>query len=182
MPNLNMPGEGGARPPVQPMMPKKDMGGIVRILVIVLVVLGLGGGGFYLYKSGKLPFLSKKTVPPPPATEVVPPQPEAMAPAPQPTVKPPEPTKTPATPVKQEMGKGSFTLIVGAYHSKKTADDEAARWTNAGYAAMVSEKRSGASTWYRVGLGRYETKKTAMKAGKEMEQMFEMGYWVDKVE
>ena len=184
MPNLNMPGEGGARPPVQPMMPKRDMGGIVKMLVIVIVLVGLGGGGFYLYNSGKLPFVSKKTSLPPPATEVAPPQPEQAPPAPTTAaVTPPvEKAKTPATPAKLEMGKGSFTVVIGSFQTKKKAEEELARWANAGYPAMVSEKRSGESMWYRVSLGRYETRKTAMKAGKDMEHMFEMGYWVDRVE
>jgi len=179
MPNLNMPGEGGARP-VQPMMPKREMGGIIRILVIVVVVIGLGGGGFYLYKPGKLPFLSKKTQLPPPAAEVAPPQPEQMAPPPVTTAPPVEQPKP--QPAKQEMGKGSFTVIIGAFHSKQTAEEEVGRWSNAGYPAMVTESGAGESMWYRVSLGRYETRRLAMKAGKEMEHMFEMGYWVDKVQ
>lgn len=184
MPNLNMPGEEGGRPPVQPMMPKRDMGGLVKIVVIVLVVLAVGVGGFFMYKAGKLPFLSKKT-PPPQQTEVA--LPEQMAPPPAAT-PPPTPVTTTAPSTKKTatslkpIGTGSFTVSIASFRSKQTANEEASRWTNAGFPAMVTEKRSGSSIWYRVSLGRYETRKTASKAAKDMEHMFETGYWVDRVE
>ncbi len=201
MPNLNMPdSEGGGRP-IQPMMAGRDGGGVAKKIVIVLVILILGGGGYYLYKSGKLPFLTKKAEPaPPPAVVVPPPDTSALA-ATSPTTTTTLPPaakadkktdmkadkKTVAIPdskpaPKQEMGKGDFTIFIASFQSKKSAEDEAARWSNAGFQSMVNEKGTQGGMRYRVSLGRYETRQEAMKAAKEMEHMFETGFWVDKVQ
>lgn len=190
MPNLNMPGEDvGGRPPVQPMMPGRDTSGIIRIVIIVVVVVLLGGGGFWLYKSGKIPFFGKKATPP--AEVVVPPPsqtpetPPAAPPTPAPPAKPTPAVKSKPTPsrplTKEMMGKGDFTVIIASFQSRRAAEEEAARWLNAGFQSMVTEKRIDGNTWYRVSLGRYETRQMATKAAKEMEHMFESGYWVDRV-
>lgn len=169
MPNLNMP-EGGQ--PVQPMMPGGG-GGALKIIIVVVVVVALAGGGYFLYTSGVLPF-GKKT--PPPPVEVLPPPMETAPPevTPPPDVKPPEPTPT--------MGTGNFTVVIYSYLSRKLADDEAGRWTNAGFPAMVREKSVGGTMVYRVSVGRYETRQLASKAGKEIEHMLETGYWVDRLQ
>jgi len=83
---------------------------------------------------------------------------------------------------KQEMGKGNFTIFIASFQSKKAAEDEAARWSNAGFQSMVNEKSMEGGMRYRVSLGRYETRQEAMKTAKEMEHMFETGFWVDKVQ
>ena len=187
MPNLNMPDEGGGgRPPITPMMPGRDTGGIVKKIVIVLVVLLVGGGGFYLYKSGKLSFL-KKAEPPPPPVEVVP-SPDTSAV--KMTAQPPVATTTPATKADTKpaathapaTGKGDFTIVIASFQSRKTADGEASRWSSAGFQSMVNEKASKEGNRYRVSLGRYENRQEAMKAAKEMEHMFESGFWIDKVQ
>lgn len=189
MPNLNMPGEGGARPPVQPMVPGRDTGGLIKKLIILGVVIILGGGGFFLYQSGLLPFGKKEAAPPPPPAEVIPP-PEEMAtpPAPGTAMTPAAETKPPGEskpstqpPSMKPMGKGDFTVVIHSFSSRKIAEDEATRWSNAGFPAMVTEKNVGGSMWYRVAIGRYETRQLAKKAGKEMEHMLESGYWVDRV-
>jgi hypothetical protein len=187
MPNLNMPDEGGARPPVQPMMPKKDMGGMVRIIVIVLVVLVLGGGGYWMYQSGNIPFLSKKkaTPSPPPVTmEILPQetQPEMTAAATATTPPPGADAMAGKPDMKQPMGPGKYILVIGSFLDQTIAEAEAGRWSKAGFHAMVSPKTSKGTTWYRVALGGYEDRKAASKAGKEMEHMFEAGYWVDRAE
>lgn len=173
MPNLNMPE--GMRSPVRPMMAGGG-GGMRTTIIILLVVVVLGGGGYFLYTSGMLPFGKKS---PPPPVEVVPPAPEITLPqpevAPPPEVKPPEPTPPP-------MGTGNFTVVIYSYFSRKLAEDEAARWTNAGFPAMVTEKNVGGTTVYRVSIGRYETRKLASNAGKEIEHMLETGYWVDRLQ
>lgn len=196
MPNLNMPGEGGGRSPVQPMMAGRDGGGgLVKKILTVVVVLIVGAGGYYLYDSGKLPFL-KKGPPPPTAAELGFPPDQAMQPAAEPEAPPPQappPTSTPAdvkpTPVTktpplaastQPPATGEFTVVIGSFVDKQLADDEAARWSNAGIPAMVAEKAADGTTWYRLSIGRYETRKLAMEAAKEMEHMFENGYWVEK--
>ena len=187
MPNLNV--------PVQPMMPYRDTGGVVKKIVIILVIALLGGGGYYLYKSGKLPFL-KKAEPPPPPVEIFPPPDastmKAMTPAPA-TTPPPSPTadKNPmakadsrptAMAPQPPMGRGDFTIVIASFQEKNTAEEEAARWSSAGFQSMVNEKALKAGTWYRVSLGRYETRQEAMKSAKEMEHMFESGFWIDRVQ
>ena len=192
MPNLNMADaeEPGGRPPVQPMMSVGSRGGGFRIVIILVVVLVLGGGGFYLYKSGKIPFLSPKekvspteVVPPPDQTTTLPP---TLPPETAPTTKP-EPTKVEPKPMKPEpraqtMGTGNYTVVIASFPSKQTADEEAAHWSSAGFQAIVSEKQMNGDTWYRVCIGRYETRQLATKAAKEMEHMFETGYWINKVQ
>lgn len=189
MPNLNMPGEEGTRPPVQPMMPGKDTGGLVKRLAIIIGVVVILGGGFFLYKSGMLPFGKKKSTPLPPPAEVVP-LPAETTPTPAPTAATPTPEKKPPTGLKpaaaptlmKPMGKGEFTVVIHSFPSRKVAEEAVARWSNAGFPAMVSEKKVGGSMWYRVSIGRYETRQMAKKAGKEMEHMLETGYWVDRVQ
>jgi len=171
MPNLNIPEAGR---PVQPMMPGGG-GGALKIIIVVVVVVVLVAGGYFLYTSGVLPF-GKKTSPPP--AVVVPPPVETTVPEPEvtppPEIKPPQPAPT--------MGTGNFTVVIYSYLSRKLADDEAARWTNAGFPAMVTEKSVGGTTVYRVNIGRYETRTLANKAGKEIEHMLETGYWVDRLQ
>ncbi len=193
MPNLNMPGQGGGRMPVQPMMPGRETGGVVKKIVIFLVIALLGGGGYYFYKSGKIPFLKKAEPLPPPVEILPPPDTSAMkAIAPIPTTTPPPPTdkkatsksdsKTTATPTQPAMGKGDFTIVIGSFHDKIAAEEEAARWSSAGFQSLVYEKVSGGGTWYRLSLGRYETRREAAKTAKDMEHMFESGFWIDKVQ
>lgn len=201
MANLNMPGGVGGHPPVQPMMPGRDTGGLIRKIVLVIVLLLLCGGGYYgytLYKAGKIqiPFIGKKDAQTLPPTEVIPPPDQAMEIPPEASTATPTTTPAPTPPPKsnlevkpetvppsamQPMGKGDFTVVVGSYQSKKAAEEEAARWSNAGYQGTVTEKYVGGGAWYRVSLGRYETRKMALKAAKEMKSKLEGGYWVDRV-
>jgi hypothetical protein len=174
MPNLNVSDDDMPRMPVRPMMPGDSGGGFKKILIVVVVIAVLGGGGYYLYTT----FIAKKPAPPP--VVVIPPVQE-MDTAPLPEVQPPKP-EPPPEPTMKPMGTGNYTVVIHSFLSKSMADEEAARWTSAGFPAMVTEKDVGGSMWYRVSVGRYETEQMASRAGREMEPMLENGYWVVRLQ
>ena len=109
-------------------------------------------------KSDKQPSIAKKEkVEPPPKKE--------------PVVK-----ETPPPPRQVASGSGEFTIFVGSFKSKLSADDLSSRWHDAGYDAFVSEK----GILYRVCLGKYSLKAEAQSQADKLKDAFEDGYWIGK--
>lgn len=82
-----------------------------------------------------------------------------------------------------ESGTGNYTIIVASFKEKANAEKNVKRWTDAGYEAMITEKdaEKKGSKWYRVSIGRYETKQDAMKAAAKLADALEAGYWIEQV-
>jgi cell division protein FtsN len=76
-----------------------------------------------------------------------------------------------------ESAAGEYAIFIGSFREKSKADEEAARWREAGYTATVSEKNK----WFRLAIGKYNTKKEATEVAKKLSDAFEAGYWIDKV-
>jgi cell division protein FtsN len=103
------------------------------------------------------------------------------APAPEPN---PEPTAAPVEKPKISLppsGSGNYTVQVSSWASKAKADDEAGRFTAAGFSAFVEDAQVGGETWYRVRVGRYATPKDAKEAAAQLSKMTEDGAWVARV-
>ena len=54
------------------------------------------------------------------------------------------------------------------------ADEETARWKNAGYTAEVVEREG----WYCVAVGRYGTREEARSVAEKLKEGLEGGYWI----
>ncbi len=85
--------------------------------------------------------------------------------------------------VHKETGIGSYSIVVASFKEKANAEKNVKRWTDAGYEAMITEKgaEKKGSKWYRVSIGRYETKQDAMKAAAKLADALEAGYWIEQV-
>ncbi len=82
-------------------------------------------------------------------------------PAPAPTEKTPaKPAK--AKPAKASPAKTSWALQVAASRSRATADNMVAELKKRGYPAYVTSGRLNQKTFYRVRVGKYETRQGAM--------------------
>lgn len=195
MPNLNLPDEErpAPRPPVQPMMPRRDGGPMMKILVIVGIIVAVVLTVVALNTTGVIQLWGPKAqqareVLPPPA-EIAPPADTDMTgadvppPPSEPAVTPPtkKPAPKPTGKIDLKPGTGDYTIVIASFRSRKTAEEIVQRWADAGYDAAVTEKRTQGQIWYRVGVGRYPSHGEAAKAGKEMSRMFEEGYFVDRI-
>ncbi|MDI6802558.1 MAG: SPOR domain-containing protein [Bacteroidota bacterium] len=108
--------------------------------------------------------------------------PKIEAPVTKQPVPTPEPAKQPVKKeaeqkVHKETGSGSYSIVVASFREKSNAEKNVKRWTDAGYEAMITEK----DKWYRVSVGRYETKQDAMKAAAKLADALEAGYWIEQV-
>lgn len=117
---------------------------------------------------------------------------EEALPKTKPATKQPAPVPEPAKPVVKkeaekkvhiESGTGNYTIVVASFKEKSNAEKTLKRWTDAGYDAMITEKdaEKKGSKWYRVSIGRYETKQDAMKAAAKLADAFEAGYWIEQL-
>ena len=184
----------------------KESSSTTPIIIIVVALIAVGAIGFWLYKSGRLPFLKPKASQQialnPPAEGKVVAQPETtvnttpaqiettttsipvveekpeMKKVEVPEVKTEKKSETneTTTPPKSE-GTGRYTIYIGSYKSKSIADGEAGRWSQAGYSAFVVEIPG----WFRVAIGRYSTSKEARGEAVKLKDSFEYGYWIGPV-
>ncbi len=181
-------------------------GGPSPILQILIAVIVLGAGTFALNYFGVIHLWGKKPVPrviqPPPqemAQEPPVQQPAEQTPAevtPTPTPTPAQQTPTPAatrpaaqqpparqtpkpTPVVQQpMGSGAYTIQVSAWQSRSKADEEVAKLSQAGFPAYVETTTIGGGTWYRVRVGRYQTRNEAGEQRDKFQKMLAGDIWV----
>lgn len=109
-----------------------------------------------------------------------------------PVTKPPAPKSEPAKQevkkeadkkVNIETGTGSYTIVVASFKEKANAEKGSKHWTDAGYEAMITEKTTGKNgvKWYRLSIGRYETKQDAIIAAAKLADALEAGYWIEQV-
>jgi hypothetical protein len=106
-------------------------------------------------------------------------------PTPSPALEPnPEPTTAPVEKPKMSIpssGSGNYTIQVSSWASKAKADEEAARFTAAGFAAFVEGAQVGGENWFRVRVGRYATPREARDAAVQLSKMTEEETWVARV-
>lgn len=71
---------------------------------------------------------------------------------------------------------GKYTVYISSYKVRQPADEEVARWNEAGFQASVIE----ANNHFRVSLGKYTALPDAEQTAHELEEAFENGYWIGK--
>lgn len=182
MPNLNVKGEtpkpssGGSAP--------GGAGASKLLITIVIVIVVLGGAAFILNTTGVVKLWGKKKAQP-----VVMTMPAETTPAPVETV--PEPVVTPpaeenkaveenltklevnaAGTQPQKMivtGTGMYTIQISSWSSVEMANKHAQIFADGGFESFVEQRGS----YYRVCIGRFESKSAAKEEAARIEHMLE---------
>lgn len=78
---------------------------------------------------------------------------------------------------------GGYAIFIGSYRDKKRAEEEAQRWSEAGFEVGVNEKvfNGGSGKWYRVYIGNFSDREEARRTAMKFADGFEGGYWIDVV-
>jgi len=169
-------------------------GPLVQVL-IAIVVLGLLTLGLHYFGVIRLwgppappestlaepaPFEAPQEQQPPPVTEAPPPAAQVPTPVPvQPAPSTPVPVEKPKA--AKPVGTGIYTVQVSSWVSSSKADQEAARLTEAGFAAFVEEGNVDGVQRHRVRVGRYDTRREAGAEALRLREMLENGAWVTRV-
>jgi cell division septation protein DedD len=75
-------------------------------------------------------------------------------------------------------GSGKYTVQFAAWMSKSKADQQASLLAAAGYEAFVDETHAGGDHWYRVRVGRYDSRSQAQDVVGKLQPMTEDVVWV----
>ncbi|MBW7887165.1 MAG: SPOR domain-containing protein [Bacteroidetes bacterium] len=201
MPNLNVKGESSGKA-------SSGGGGSSKLLLYVLIaVVGLAVAAFLLNKTGVVKLWGKKKPQPvvvniPVEDEYIPPTIDTMQqmssdsmlqteavdtgqPKENTTIVEPKGTdrdkrtksvdkKAPSNIV---MGTGMYSVQISSFTSEEKANAQARAYSNAGYPAFV-ERMGG---WYRVCIGRFESRSLAKAQGDKIVHMLENNYAIVKV-
>ena len=181
MPNLNVKGE----PSRQSAASAGGGGASKTILILVLVIVAVGGTLFVLNSTGIVKLWGKKK---PQPTFVNVPAEESYTPVTQDTT--PVEVQPQAEPVEENLtklesnakaspngsarkmvvtGTGMYTVQISSWSEEVKASAQAQLFSDAGFEAFV-EPIGG---WYRVCIGRYESKTDAKAQVEKMEHMLE---------
>ncbi len=187
MPNLNVKGE-SPKPSSGGSAPSGGGGGSKLIITILIVIVVLAGAAFILNTTGVVKLWGKKKAQP-----VVMNLPAETTPAPVETA-PAEPVVTPPaeenkaveenltklevnakiTPGSQQQktivtGTGMYTIQISSWTTKEMANKHAEIFAVGGFESFVEQRGS----YYRVCIGRFESKSAAKEASANMEHLFE---------
>lgn len=186
MPNLNVKGE-SSKPSAAP---GGGGGGTSKVLLtIVIAVVAVGAVLFVLNTTGVVKLWGKKK--PVPVVVEVPtenPQPIVHEAAPTTEPQPADASKKSGTettkvesnaPVKKTVvtGTGMYTIQIASWSDEKRANAQAQVFQDAGFEAFVEPLGS----YFRVCIGRFESKKEARKKAESIEHMLESMYVIAKV-
>jgi cell division septation protein DedD len=75
-------------------------------------------------------------------------------------------------------GSGKYTIQFSAWNTKAKAEDQAARLVGGGYEAYVDESAYEGTTWFRVRVGRYDSRSQARDVIARLQHMTEDEVWV----
>ena len=200
MPRFNLKDEATGAEPITPETGKTPAaptlrevgggGGSVSPLILVLLALVILAAGVFALNYFKVIHLWGKKAPV--VTETLP-EPDvpkagseqaAMPPAeslPLPGKTEPAPAKT--APAKESApsrdlsvvpaGNGKFTIQFSAWTSKVKADDQASKLVAGGYEAFVDQAKAHGKSWYRVRVGRFDSKGQAHETVVKLQNMTE---------
>jgi cell division septation protein DedD len=185
MPNLNVKGE-SPKPSSGP-APGGGGGGSKLIITIIIVIVVLAGGAFILNTTGVVKLWGKKKAQPVVMNLPMETPPAEIESAPE-TSTPPPAEENPAVaenltklevnaklgagkqPQKMIVtGTGMYTIQISSWSSSELANKHAKMFADAGFETFVDQRGS----YYRVCIGRYETKKAAREQSDKMEHMLE---------
>jgi cell division septation protein DedD len=201
MPRFNLKDEAAGAEPITPEAGKTPAaptlrevgggGGSVSPLILVLLALVILAAGVFALNYFKVIHLWGKKAPV--VTESLP-EPDVPKAAPDQGATPPaEPLPLPgktepapaakAAPAKESApardlsvvptGTGKFTIQFSAWASKAKADDQAAKLVAGGYEAFVDQAKAHGKGWYRVRVGRFDTKGQAHETVVKLQNMTE---------
>ena len=176
MPRLNLKDEetgadGGAPEASRTPMPTglREVGGgggkLSPIVLVILIVAILGAAVFALnyfkviHLWGKKAPVVTETFPEPELAPVPEAAPAEIVPVPEPVPVAKEPEKP--LPGVIPTGDGRYTIQFSAWQSKAKADEQASLLTAGGFDAYVDEGKMEGETWYRVRVGRYNSRADA---------------------
>jgi cell division septation protein DedD len=208
MPRLNLKDEGlemenepaGAKPTNPAPMLREIGGGSGKLspIILILLILVVLAGGIYALNHFKVIRLWGKKAPvvtetlPEPDLSTAPPAaagaaPVESAPAPGATTAPSvtPATSEPAVPSKAKpaattapSGSGKYTIQFSAWMSKAKAEEQTSLLNGAGYEAFVDDSHAGGDHWYRVRVGRFDTRAQAQEVIQKLQPMTEDVVWV----
>ena len=75
-------------------------------------------------------------------------------------------------------GSGRYTVQFAAWMSRGKAEQEASLLSSGGYDAYVDEARAGSDAWFRVRVGRYDSRTQAQETVAKLQPMTEDVVWV----
>ncbi len=170
-------------------------GGSVSPLILVLLALVILAAGVFalnyfkvIHLWGKKAQVVTETLPEPDLPKVE--NEQATAPPaenlPLPAKSEPAPAKAApakAAPAKESApardmsivptGTGKFTIQFSAWTSKAKADDQASKLAAGGYEAFVDQAKAHGKEWYRVRVGRFDSKAAAHETLAKLQNMTE---------
>jgi cell division septation protein DedD len=161
-------------------------GGVSPLILVLLALVILAAGVFALNYFKVIHLWGKKA---PVVTETLP-EPDLPAATQEPVATPPaeslplpnskpEPAAAPARNLSVvPTGSGKFTIQFSAWTSKAKAEDEAARFVAGGYEAFVDQATASGRTWYRVRVGRFDSRAQAHEMLARLQNMTEDEVWV----
>lgn len=167
-------------------------GGISPVVLVLLVLVLLAAAVFALNYFNVIHLWGKKapvvteTLPEPdfaPPAETTPATPPPAENLPLPESTPPAATAAPEPAPSRDLsivpaGSGKFTIQFSAWTSRAKAEDQAARFVAGGYEAFVDQAAAGGTTWYRVRVGRFDTRAQAREMLAKLQDMTEDDVWV----
>jgi cell division septation protein DedD len=175
-------------------------GGSVSPLVLVLLALVIIAAGVFALNYFKVIHLWGKKVPV--VTETLP-EPELPQATPEQATTPPaeplplpgksEPAPAKAAPAQATApaaaspsrdlsvvptGTGKYTIQFSAWNSKAKAEDQAGKLVAGGYEAFVDQAKAHGSVWYRVRVGRFDSRAQAHETLAKLQNMTEDAVYV----
>lgn len=78
-------------------------------------------------------------------------------------------------------GTGLYTVQVSAWLDRQKAETQAQRIRNAGKDAYIDQTSINGVTWYRVRIGRYQTRQEAEEEARRFQLLLETGWWVARI-
>jgi cell division septation protein DedD len=174
-------------------------GGSVSPLVLVLLALVIIAAGVFALNYFKVIHLWGKKAPvvtetlpepdlpqaaleqasTPPAENLPLPGKSEPAPAKAAPAKEPAPAAAPSRDLSVvPTGTGQFTVQFSAWTSKVKAEDQAGKLVAGGYEAFVDQAKAHGQVWYRVRVGRFDTKAQAHETLAKLQNMTEDAVYV----
>lgn len=169
---------------------------ILLIAIVVLIALGVvmlnQFGVIHLWGTGtspvvvELPPLEEEEVPP-----ILEPTEPNLTQLPEQVITP-VPDDRPALGQREEprerprelrpAGTGMYTVQVSAWRDRSKAETQVQRIRAAGKDAYVDQTTINGTTWYRVRIGRYNTREEAENDARGFQLLLETGWWVARID
>lgn len=199
-------GDDGVKERKDPVLhePGESSRGFLKVLIVLFVGVALVVGIFFIYRSGliqsdsnQMPSFTE------PTKDVAVVRPESLTTKPI-QINPPLDTALAPESTRQELNlksidssgvaspqaksdtvalsplpveEGKYTIFVARFRLKENAEQTARKWEGGSYKPEVTEREG----WFRVSIGRFETRGKAKAAAEELGERLKAGYFVGRV-